>query len=340
MVATINNYGGFYQTELYVYEAQLFGATIHPPCINTSNLYTKLIGTDIYLGFHLLHSFDTKTATMIMRDREINGSYEDLDDILDRIPISKDQITILIRINALRFTGKDKRSLLWEAHVKWNKESQKDIPMADLFRVRPKEFEIPALQHSWQEDAFDQMELLGFSIYSPFKLLLEEPKTPSAESEKASQNEGVEQNRGENVEQKRNGDVERNRDTPILLAKDLPNYHGKEVWIMGHYIHAKRTTTSGGEQMFFGTFLDEEGNWLDTVHFPEVAHKYRFRGKGVYKVKGKVTIEYDALIVEASYMEKMPIIEDPRYAEVRTDKNETTWNKRRDYGKRTNRKDE
>lgn len=305
MVATINNYGGFYQTELYVYEARLFGATIHPPCLNTSNLYTKLINKDIYIGFHLLHAFDTKTATMIMRDREINGLYEDLDDVLNRISISKDQITILIRINALRFTGKDKRTLLWEAHVKWNKESQKDIPTADLFRVRPKEFDIPALEHSWQEDAFDQMELLGFSIYSPFHLLL-------GEQEKV----------------------------PVVLAKDLPKFHGKEVWVMGHFIHAKRTTTSGGEHMFFGTLLDEEGNWLDTVHFPEIAQKYRFRGGGVYKIKGKVTIEYDALIIEASYMEKMAIIEDPRYAEVRTDKKETTWNIRKDYGKQTNRKEE
>jgi DNA polymerase-3 subunit alpha len=337
MVATINNYGGFYRTELYVYEAKLFGATILPPCINTSNLYTKLKGTEIYLGFHLLHSFDTKTATMIMRDREINGPYEDLDDILDRIPISMEQIVILIRINALRFTGKDKRTLLWEVHVKWNKESQKDILMADLFRVKPKEFEIPALENTWQEDAFDQMELLGFSIYSPFNLIPEEERekvenlgasrasVPQVQSDKL---------RAEALEAQPPTEV------PYVLAKDLPNYKNKEVWIMGHYIHAKRTTTSGGEHMFFGTFLDEEGNWLDTVHFPDVAQKYRFRGGGVYKVKGKVTIEYDALIVEASYMEKMPIIEDPRYAEVRTDKNEITWNKRRDYGKRTNRKDE
>ena len=50
---------------------------------------------------------------------------------------------------------------------------------------------------------------------------------------------------------------------------------------MGYYIHAKHTKTSGGESMFFGTFLDEEGDWLDTVHFPDVAKKYRFRGGGV-----------------------------------------------------------
>ncbi|PWL33092.1 MAG: DNA polymerase III subunit alpha [Fluviicola sp. XM-24bin1] len=341
MVATINNYGGFYRTELYVYEARLFGATIKPPCINTSNLYTKLKGTDIYLGFHLLHSFDTKTATMIMRDREINGPYEDLDDILERIPISMEQIVILIRVNALRFTGKDKRTLLWEAHVKWNKESQKDILMADLFRVKPKEFEIPALQNSWQEDAFDQMELLGFSIYSPFNLILEEEKKRMEElraSRASAPDSQSDKPRAEALEA--HTPTSTAAEPPYVLAKDLPKFDGKEVWIMGHYIHAKRTTTSGGEHMFFGTFLDEEGNWLDTVHFPEVAQKYRFRGGGVYKVKGKVTIEYEALIVEASYMEKMPIIEDPRYAEVRTDKNETTWNKRRDYGKRTNRKDE
>lgn len=359
LVATINNYGGFYRTELYVYEARLFGATIHPPCINTSNLYTKLIGTDIYLGFHLLNAFDAKTSTMIMRDREINGPYESLDELLDRIPISMDQLVILIRINAFRFTGKDKRTLLWEVHFKWNKESQKDIPMADLFRVRPKEFEIPALENSWQEDAFDQMELLGFSIYSPFRLLLEEEMSQAFLTKTKSQGFTVspfsEKHHSEVVESRitKTTDVvkiERSRDgcqntsqeilqnIPLVFAKDLPKYKGKEVWIMGHYIHAKRTTTSGGKPMFFGTFLDEKGDWLDTVHFPEVAKKYRFRGAGVYKVKGKVTVEYEALIVETSYMEKMAIIEDPRYAEVRTDKNEATWNKRRDYGKRTNRR--
>ena len=171
-----------------------------------------------------------------MRDREINGPYEGLDDILDRIPISMEQIVILIRINALRFTGKDKRTLLWEAHVKWNKESQKDILMADLFRVKPKEFEIPDLQNSWQEDAFDQMELLGFSIYSPFNLILEEEKNK------------MEKLRTEALEAQLHTHTHTHTRTPTevphVLAKDLPKYHGKEVWIMGHYIHAKRTTTS------------------------------------------------------------------------------------------------
>ncbi len=300
MVATINNYGGFYQTELYVQEARLFGGEICPPCINNSELLTRLIGHKIYLGFHLLNSFDVKTARMIMTDRELNGAYASLDDILDRIPISMEQIVILIRIDALRFTEKDKRTLLWQVHFKWNKESQKDISMADLFRVQPREFDVPKLENSWQEDAFDQIELLGFPIHSPFQFLLED-------------------------------------EVPAVLAKDLPRQKGKMVWIKGYLIHAKRTTTSDGKLMYFGTFLDEEGNWLDTVHFPEVAQKFRFRGTGVYKVRGRVIVEYECISVEVEHMEKMAIIQDPRYAEVKTIKPVETSNSRRDYGSRTNR---
>ncbi len=300
MVATINNYGGFYRTELYVLEAKLFGGEIEAPCINNSDLLTRLEGKQIYLGFHLLHAFDVKTARMIMRDREINGPYKDLDDILDRIPIAMEQIILLIRIDALRCFGKDKRTLMWEVHFKWNKELQKDILMADLFRVRPRTFDVPQLQHSWEEDAFDQLELLGFPIHSPFQLLLTD-------------------------------------DVPAVLAKDLWGYKDQTVWIKGYLIHAKRTTTSSGELMYFGTFIDEEGAWLDTVHFPQIAKEYRFRGMGVYKVKGKVVVEYDSLSVEVEYMEKMAMMEDPRYAEVKREKAVETWNLRKDYGNRTNR---
>lgn len=302
MVATINNYGGFYRTELYVLELKLFGGIVHAPCLNNSDLLTTLKGKHVYLGFHLLNSFDVKTARMIMKDREINGPYTDLDDVLDRIPISLEQLTILIRIDALRFTGKSKRSLLWEAHFKINKDTQKNFLMTDLFRVHPKTFEVPNLVNSREEDAFDQIELLGFPIHSAFSLLHQQ------------------------------------EDFTAVSAKELPKYKDQTVWIKGYLIHAKPTRTSGGERMYFGTFLDEEGEWLDTVHFPQVAQQFKFQGTGVYKVRGKVVMEYDCLSVEVSYMERVGMIEDPRYAEVKKpDGVVETWNLRRDYGNRTNR---
>src|SRR6185437_9750277 len=51
MVAVINNFGGYYNTEFYVNEAKRAGARIHPPCANRSQYLTIIEGIDIYLGF-------------------------------------------------------------------------------------------------------------------------------------------------------------------------------------------------------------------------------------------------------------------------------------------------
>ncbi len=66
--------------------------------------------------------------------------------------------------------------------------------------------------------------------------------------------------------------------------------------------------------MYFGTFLDRDGDFLDTVHFPPIATKYPFRGKGIYKIIGKVMVEFDCVTIEVSKLERLAIVEDPRYS--------------------------
>ena len=73
--------------------------------------------------------------------------------------------------------------------------------------------------------------------------------------------------------------------------------------------------TSRVELMYFGTFLDRKGDFMDTVHFPPVAKKFPLRGRGIYQLTGKVVAEFDCVSIEVSYMEKLSIIQDPRYAE-------------------------
>lgn len=286
MVATINNYGGFYSTELYIQEARKFGGIILSPCVNSSQLMTIISGSKIYLGFHLIKSFDNRMGNKITEERVHNGPFLDLNDFLERIPIGIEQLILLMRMDSFRFTGKDKRTLLWEAHLKVNKSGHPISPQ-DLFRITPKEYKIPALSHSKEEAIFDQMELLEFPIFSPFSIVRPESKP------------------------------ERSRRAPFVLAKDLHRFENKNVWIKGYLIHAKRTATSKGDHMFFGTFLDEEGEWLDTVHFPQIAAQFPFRGKGVYKIYGTVLMEYDCTNIQTVSMEKMSIIEDPRYSEVK-----------------------
>ena len=291
MVATINNYGGFYRTELYMLEARLYGGIIHPPCINRSTLDTTLYGKDIYLGFHLLHGFETENAARIVAERQQNGIFKGFDDFIDRVGLSLEQVSTLILINAFRFTQKNKRTLLWEAHLKLGKTNQKKTTamasyvVRDLFRIQRPEYKIPSFESSWQEDAFDQIEILSFSLHSVFDLLTDD-----------------------NIEE--------------MLSKDLPKHVGEKVWVKGYLIHRKHVVTKVGQTMYFGTFLDREGQWLDTVHFAEIAKKYPFRGTGVYKVFGKIIEDYDCIHVEAEYMERMATMEDPRYREERDEEKE------------------
>lgn len=285
MVATINNHGGFYRTELYVYEARKHGGKIHAPCINKSQYKTSISQTDIYLGFHLLHSLSTETINRILTVREKRGDFKSFDDFIEHVNISLEQISLLIRIDAFRFTKKSKRNLMWEAHIKITEHVIEENCISDLFQTPAPSYKIPPFLSSWEEDTFDQMELLGFPLYSPFSI--------------ATETDFVD---------------------PIP-AKDLHLYEGMNVWIKGYLIHAKQTTTSGGKKMFFGTFLDSNGNWLDTVHFPEIAKQYRFRGNGIYKIKGKVVVDYDCVSVEVQYMEKLGVIEDPRYSALRAGEN-------------------
>jgi len=277
MVATLNNYGGFYSTELYAHEARMHGATLLPPCINFSYAETIIHGKDIYFGFKFLQSLGTSVVEKITTERKDNGYYSSLDDFIDRVPISMEQIAILIKINAFRFTERNKRELLWEAHMKIKKVVFEEH-VYTLFNSEKISYKTPKLSSTQLEDAFDEIELLGFPLCNPFKLLLH----PSSSS---------------------------------ITAKNLVSHVGKTVSIDGYLVTRKRTNTSQGKQMYFGNFLDIKGDFIDTVHFPPVAAKYPFRGKGIYRITGEVMEEFDCISIETSRMERLAIIEDPRYAD-------------------------
>ena len=67
--------------------------------------------------------------------------------------------------------------------------------------------------------------------------------------------------------------------------------------------------------MHFGTFLDRDGHFIDTVHFPPIAAKFPFRGRGVYKITGRVLEEFDCINIEVISMLRLATIEDPRYSD-------------------------
>jgi DNA polymerase-3 subunit alpha len=279
MVAVINNFGGFYSTRVYVNEARKAGGAIHPPCVNKSTVLTTLYGTDVYLGFIHIKSLDGTVAETIVNERENYGEYQSLEEFIKRTHISLEALKILIRIDSLRFTGCNKRELLWQAHMLFDHESAKHQERnLKMFAVALPHWELPELAHNKIEDAYDEMEFLEFPVcMTAFDLL----KTSY---------------RGE------------------CKTVDMLGHLGKKVRMLGNYVTYKWVRTVKGDTMAFGTFLDENGNFFDTVHFPPCLNAYPFNGGGVYLLLGKIVEDFGFPSVEVEKMAKLEVYEDPRIA--------------------------
>ncbi len=275
MVAVINNFGGFYRGWVYVNEARKVGGIIHLPCVNHSRYYTTVYEKDIYLGFVHLQSMEQKLGQSIETERKRNGNFQSLEDFYLRIKPKFEQLTILVRIDAFRFTGKNKKTLLWEAHSLFTPNR----PLREtsfLFAEPTKTYSLPTFPINPLESAYDELELLGFVVtLSEFDMLCT----------------------------KYRGDV---------LTKDLLSHLGRTVRMVGNYVAYKGVRTVKGTNMAFGTFLDTEGEFFDTVHFPQSLTAYPFRGRGCYLIQGRVVEEFGFPSVEVEKMAKLPIKGDPR----------------------------
>ncbi len=275
MVSVINNQGGFYRTEVYVHEAKMSGGIIRNPCVNTSCFQTVLKGKEIYLGFMLLDGLESKIAHGIAEERSKNGDFKSLHDFIRRIPVGLETIQILIFIDAFRFTGKQKNELLVEARlllVNFKPENRGLMLIEEAIQ----EYRLPQLKREPFEDAFDEFELIGFTVScTPFDLL----------------------------QTKFRGDV---------FVKDLLQNHKKQVRMLAYLISRKHVPTKKGT-MYFGTWIDVNGDYFDTAHFPDSLKEYDFQGGGCYLLLGTVEVDFHFPTITIHKMAKMPMIPDPRY---------------------------
>lgn len=266
MVAVINNFGGFYSTELYFIELFKSGGTILPPCINQGEELTNIIASDVYVGFIHIKGLREKLRVQILEERLVNGPYLHLQDFIERINPGIEQLKLLILIGAFRFTGKSKKQLLWEAHSLHKKHQLQAQNIQPLFSEAQLQFNLPHLTDHPLDDIYDQMELLGFPLCNPFGLVQDDPAKYTA-------------------------------------AKDLHLHENKMVTVLIYFIAHKQVPTRNGEEMYFGTFIDSNLDWVDTVHFPDSARRYPIHSSGFFKATGKVTQDFGVVSLEVSKME-------------------------------------
>jgi error-prone DNA polymerase len=281
MTATINNYGGFFRTEIYVHEARMHGAEIVAPCVNTSLDGAVIFGKTITLGMEMIKELEHNTRLHIIAARE-EKKFVDLNDFLDRVKISLDQSVLLARSGALRFTGLGKKELMWQLHFRLGRTKTTN-PVQKLFESTREDATLPRLEHHWLEDAYDELELIGFPLCNPFDLLVINhlpTDHPSYVDE--------------------------------MQASEFQDHIGKIISTIGYKVTLKPTSTSKGESMFFGTFLDRTGHFIDTVHFPPVAKQFPISGWGMFHIVGKVMEEFGAITIEVTEIRRLTLLSDPR----------------------------
>jgi DNA polymerase-3 subunit alpha len=141
-----------------------------------------------------------------------------------------------------------------------------------LFEEEPVTFHLPQLAHHPLDDALDELEILGFSLCNPFDLVDDDPMlyTPAARMQECL---------------------------------------GQTITMLGYLITWKPVHTVKKEMMYFGTYIDAAGDWLDTVHFPDSAKLYPLQGRGFYRMMGTVVEEFCVFNLEVHKMEKIGIRE-------------------------------
>jgi len=278
MTATINNFGGYYRTEIYVHEARRFGAKIEAPSVNFGAFECTLIGQRLIIGFNLVAGIEVRLIQQLMEERGRRGVFLDFDDLMRRLVIPLEQLSLMIRIGALRDFPESRKELLWKAHF-YHHSIVKKPKLPELFAVTEKQFKLPVLDEQLHEQAFEQLELLGFPLCNPFDLLAY--PLPSH-----------------------------------TLASEMPNKFSAVVEMYGYLVTIKNSKTASGTVMNFGTLIDKNGDTIDSVHFPESVRKYPFFGKGVYFLKGRITEEFGYYCLEVGEMRKIPFKEDVRFEEL------------------------
>jgi DNA polymerase-3 subunit alpha len=280
MVSVLNNGGGFYSTEEYIQEARRWGGEVLGPCVNRSERLFVRDGSRIWVGLHWISGLERGGIDRLLETRVRDGWFVSVEDCCRRAVLSLEQALLLWRVGAFGTLSESRTGALWSLRLYYS--SQSALREGAMFREEPlRPWPLPALQHEAPDyvlrrdvlrQAYDQIDLLGFPISDPFVLVDPGDEGPL----RPMPREGIEV-----------GDV---------LLLDV------------YAVHLRSVRTVRGERMAFGTWRDASGTWVDTVHFPPQLLAHPWKGKGVYRLVGRLCQEYDYRFVEVQSMHKHPYI--------------------------------
>lgn len=113
----------------YIVDSKQFGVTVLPPHINKSQVDFSIYDNNVLFGFSAITGIGERIAQEIVAEREKNGKYKNLPDLLSRTTLTKTQIINLMKSGAI--PTKDKKSCL----LKYLKSLYKPLEYKELSKL-------------------------------------------------------------------------------------------------------------------------------------------------------------------------------------------------------------
>lgn len=113
----------------YIVDSKQFGVSVMPPHINKSQVDFSIYDNNVLFGFSAITGIGERIAQEIVIEREKNGKYKKLQDLLSRTTLTKTQIINLMKSGAI--PTKDKKSCL----LKYLKSLYKPLEYKELSKL-------------------------------------------------------------------------------------------------------------------------------------------------------------------------------------------------------------
>ena len=113
----------------YIVDSKQFGVSVMPPHINKSQVDFSIYDNNVLFGFSAITGIGERISQEIVTEREKNGKYKKLQDLLSRTTLTKTQIINLMKSGAI--PTKDKKSCL----LKYLKSLYKPLEYKELSKL-------------------------------------------------------------------------------------------------------------------------------------------------------------------------------------------------------------
>jgi error-prone DNA polymerase len=262
MVSVINNGGGYYSCQTYLDECRRMGFELMGPDINRSQLGCVPEGNAVRIGFRLLRELQSNFMKRVIREKEGEGEYKGIDDLVRRLSPGLPEMRVLICSGALDTVaeGLTRPQLFW---MYFNVHRFEGLFLPPIPRC--------------------------VGDYTPARKLLDEVKTMgliiSCHPLDVFRDRIRKALRGMSY-------------SPLISSKELSRYVNCRVTLTGLLVTGKEVRTRSDEKMIFVSFEDFY-SIFETVFFPKAFRRYYtfLDQAGVYIILGLVVNEQGALSV-------------------------------------------